>query len=840
MSASPSSPLRARRYGASLLAGLLSAGLAFGVGLVVTAPATTAKADDGSSVTVSARDQDADAANAPFPDLKLTVSQTKGLVSQAIVLSWTGGRKSIQPSQQNGGSDFLQFAQCWGDDPSVPAGEPAQPDRTTCQYGGFNSAGTTRDHYHASGSAAPQDSAYTIAEPPLGDYTSIPFRAVDGTVSTNIVDGVRTDAVDPNSNQFFTKYTTNEVSWAGSGDDGTGAVKFEVQTKVQAPGLGCGDAELQSDGSRIGRSCWLVAIPRGQADDGSRQVDQSGLFWSQWKHRLAVKLDFRPVGDVCAIGAAERQLQGSELAAGAIASWQPVLCGSAGGDAYTVLTGTESDAAAIANSTNVGPMALTSRPLQGDVDDQLSYAPVALTGVAVSFAIDRRPSLDGTVPRDVLARAGLPFESMNLTPRLVAKLLTSSYLDALPANADRTHLGGNPRNLLYDPDFLAINDPEWKYQAIVGPAVADALVPQGRSDAASALWSYVMADADARAFLAGAKDPWGMTVNKWSSSDPTVAPKSDEGQSYAQTYPTDGFPKADPFEVVSELGPKATVNSVTWRPYTNDLDSSAYKTLRGDGQVLGGWNPFATPAGYDKAVRDLPGSQHVIGVTDASSAAKYLTVTASLRNPAGQFVAPTTTGFQAAAAAMTTSSGSTQVYGFDPASPQAQSATTAYPLTMPVYAAVNPAMDDATLRASYAVFIRYAASDAAQTPGVDPGSLPDGYAPLPAGWRAQALAAADRIQAGGLVPTDPVTGESAGGSDSISGSSGGGFGDDQLAASVSDDPAASGELAAALSASKTPADPDVDGVQAVMPLSLLAGLLGALAVPAISRLRRRL
>ena len=80
-----------------------------------------------------------------------------------------------------------------------------------------------------------------------------------------------------------------------------------------APGLGCGDLITAADGTKTGRSCWLVAIPRGAADAGSSQTNQSGLFWDQWKHRIAVKLDFRPIGDVCAIGAAERQLQGSEL-----------------------------------------------------------------------------------------------------------------------------------------------------------------------------------------------------------------------------------------------------------------------------------------------------------------------------------------------------------------------------------------------------------------------------------------------------------------------------------------------------------------------------------------------
>jgi hypothetical protein len=582
------------------------------------------------------------------------------------------------------------------------------------------------------------------------------------------------------------------------------------------------------------------------ADAGSTQTDQSGLFWSQWKHRLAVKLDFRPIGDVCDIDAQERQLQGSELIAGAVASWQPEICGAVGGDAYTVLTSTESDAAGAANSTVPGPMALTSRALQGDIEDDLQYAPVGLTGVAVSFAIDRQPSLDGNTPQQYLDKAKLPFDAMNLTPRLVAKLLTSSYLDALPYDADRTHLTGNPRNITKDPDFLAINDAEWKYQSVASPAIADALVPQGRSDAAYEIWSYVMADQDARDFLDGKADPWGMKVNKWSSDSATVAPKDPgTGASFAQTYPTDSFPKADPVEVPAQDG-KAAINTVTWRPFTNDLDTSAYKTLRGDGQVLGAWNPVASPPSYDKSVRDLPGNQAVIGITDAASAEKYLTVTAALRNPAGKFVKPTVAGFTAAAAAMTASATQKQVVAFDNGSDAAKAAADAYPLTMPVYAAANPGMTDKDLRASYAAFIRYAVSAGAQTPGVDIGSLPAGYAPLPATWRTQALAAAAVIESGVAAPAggEQVSDGGMFGDGGLSGGSTGPdlslTGNESGSGGSTGDPSASGALAGSLSSAKTPGDGDRAGLDTVVPLSLLAGFVGAVAVAILGRIRRRI
>lgn len=832
---------------ASATSGVLTGIVVFGVvalsGIVVAAPA---QADDSSSVTVTAASQDPDVANAPFPGLELTVSQTTGLVSQGIVLSWTGGKASKAPSSQIGGADFLQFAQCWGDDPA----DPSQPDRTTCQYGAFLSAGATRDGSRSEGSAAPEDSAYTV--PSAGSlspaYTAIPFRSATGVTVASVVDGKRVSPyVDVNTNEFFTALTSNEVSWAGSGADGTGSTKMELQTVVQSPGLGCGERVEAADGSVTGRPCWLVAIPRGTADVGEGAITQSGLFWDAWKHKLAVKLDFRPVGINCAIGSAERQLAGSELLAGAVASWQPKLCGAEGGDAYTIITGSESDAAAGANGTIPAPLALTSRPLSTEGTDNLVYAPVGLTGVALSFAIDRSPKADASVPADVAARTRLPFTSMNLTPRLVAKLLTDSYLDSLPYQADRSHLSHtvkgavvkNPRTLLQDPDFLAINDPEWAYQAIVSPSIADALVPQGRSDAAWQLWSYVMADPDAVSFLEGEPDPWDMIVNKWSSTDAAI-----NGSGSALTLPRDNFPKADPAEQPAEVDGPGAVNLVTWRPYTNDLDSVGYLTLRGDGQILGGWDPQSIPAKYTKSTRNLPGAQSVIGVTDLAAAAKYQVVTAALQNPAGEFVAPTTTSLTAAAAAMTATKEQAQVYGLDFGSKRARGAKTAYPLAMPVYAALNPAMTDAELRASYAAFIGYAVTDG-QTPGSEVGELPAGYAPLPDGWRTQAMAAAALIAAGTPSPSPspsdapsvapasvPDTGASSG--------SGSNTGVLAPAAPAAATPAATGATAGALAGAVTPDDPTIGGVQAAVPASVLGGIAGAAAVPLIPRFRRRL
>ncbi len=833
----------------ALVGGLVFAALTAGGVL----PTGAAVADDAPSTaeTVTAKAYDTDWENSPFPDLSVTVSQTKGLVAQGLEISWTGGKESTQPTQQSGGENFLQIAQCWGDDPQ----NPGRPDRTTCQYGAFGTPGARRDGNRSDGSVAQEDESSTVPAAGFFDpaYTAIPFRSATGETIASVVDGKRVPGVDVNTNAFFTQYTSNEVPWAGTGADGTGSTKFEVQTVTQSRGLGCGARTSEDANATSGQPCWLVIIPRGTSDTGEASVVSSGLFWDNWKHHVAIKLDFRPVGLRCALGAAERQLAGSEVIARAVSSWQPSLCSGTNGNIFTLLTGTESDAVATANTaaTNA-PLALTSLAYGGSDPDKLVYAPIGLSSITVGFAIDRFPKQDGTVPPEEMAKSRLPLTDMKLTPRLIAKLLTSSYLDSVPYQADRTHLGKNPRSLLFDPDFLEINDPAWSQQAIASVAVADMLVPQGRSDVATALWSYVMSDADARDFLAGTPDRWGMVVNPFASTD---AAKNPTGTAFA--LPRDNFPRPDPVEVPAVENGPAAINSVTWRPYTNDLDSAAYYTLRGDGQTLSAWDPLGNPPRYTRMPRNLPGTQAVISLTDGAAADKYQLVTASLRNPAGNFVSPTNDALTAAATAMTASSTQPQVRTFDPASPEAAKATDAYPLALPVYAAASPYISDSTLRRVYADFMRYAA-EPGQTPGVQSGQLPGGYAPLPDSWRIQARAAATALENGITPPsptsppsattTNPAKGlpsGSAAGTTQGGGSSSSSVGAPAAAAPAAPaaagpaDPQATGAIAAALAGAKTAADPDSGALPAALPISLLAGLVAALVVLLIPRLPRR-
>jgi hypothetical protein len=747
----------------SLVCGVLATVVASS--LLTLIPASPSSADlvsDGvtsSSQTVVAQQFDPYVSSSPMPDLKVTVSQTKDLTSQAVLVSWTGGKASTRPNADDGGTNFLQIAQCWGDDPN----DSSRPDRTTCQYGLSGIPGSTRDNFINTKTVDSHDSDYTAGTSygPDTSYVAVPFKASTGEV----VNPISTDDkgnktinfdIDPNNNQFFTNYTNNQVKWAGSDESGVGYSKFEIQTVMQSPALGCGTPVVNGNVA-TGQSCWLVVIPRGVADNGQNSTSKSGLLWDTWKHALAVKLNFRPVGVRCSIGAAEKQISGSELIARAVSSWQPKLCGVPGGSAYVLSTGNEADSLTTAASDPNSPLALTSEPLaaaQGQ--DPLLYAPVAMSGVVVSFAIDRSVTTRGKVPQAYRDNNFSPFSTLRITPRLLAKLLTASYVDSLPP-ADKSHInfidashpGKNARNLTKDPDFLSVNDVEWKYQNIIAIGLSDAITPLGRSDMADKVWSYIMSDADARDFMNGEPDPWGMVVNPWYSVDAATNPSG-----AALDLSARSFAKADPIEVpdtTSQPFGSGAINLVTWRPYVSDFDTAAYKVLRGDPMALGPWNAGALPPAYSKTTGAFQGNQRVIALSTASSAAKYACVNASLMNPAGVFVAPTLLSMSAAQAAMTPSTNNKQVLNFDFASDAAKAAEAAYPLTMPVYAAVNPTLLNADLRAPYAAFIKYAATLGQQS-GTDVGQLPPGYAPLATGLVQQALQDASLVAQGAVHP----------------------------------------------------------------------------------------
>lgn len=713
-------------------AGIVALLAALVVALLPLPPLTQpARAATGSAVTVTGKK----GAFNDFSGLKVTVDQTKDLRAQGVRISWTGGR----PTQTGFKGDYLQLMQCWGDASTGPT-------REQCQFGAAQSpsASSGFTNLRQLSVADPAETQYVDN----GSFESyVPFRPADGGKPT-------TGSKDWT---YFSSLDTNEEPYAVTHEGGTGEFTFALQTRQEASQLGCGEP-VTKKGKVTGRSCWLVIVPRGDTDiDGvpstTTELRSSPLSASNWATRMVVPLDFLPVGNTCPADRAERRVIGSELITDAMSSWQPAVCSAAGGAKFAFTQGGEAYAReTIAQPRTGAPgLAFTVAPAEsGGTAGAPVHAPLAAGGLTVGFFVEMPGSGQ--------------LATMKLTPRLVAKLLTSSYQKDVTRGrkAIPEHIANNPLSLFHDPEFQQLNPlfAQWK---ATSPAPMSLMVQLESSDTSAMVWDWLRSDSEAREFLAGTPDPWGAKINPYFgelglATDSTVS----------------DFPKADPTRTALTIGTEELEYGTTEvAPYVQDMHEGALRTRRGNNgatttAALGG---NGTPA---KLVNTPPlaGQRMVLAIVDLASAARYGLQTAALRNADGHFVTPTTPSVLAGVAAMKDS----DVPGVLAPAPGAAKGA-AYPLATVAYAAAYPTLPAAD-RKDFAGLIRYAAG-AGQTPGLSPGQLPPGYAPLPAALRAQARAAADRLQnpkaADGGSDADEPSG-AAGGSGSSAGSPGGGSG----------------------------------------------------------------
>jgi preprotein translocase subunit Sss1 len=592
-----------------------------------------------------------------------------------------------------------------------------------------------------------------------GNLDHADWRNTNGTPPTFYVpfhsatlETANATAIAKNQNSFFGQYDTNEIPFGITRPDGSGYQTFETLTYRESEGLGCADILKSGPNKGHPRSCWLVAVPRGQTDipesDGTRRqysdfqsrlLQSSPLTTSAWNDRIVFPLDFQPVGQPCPLNAKQRPVGGVDTSSEAVLRWQPALCANGGTVFSYVKLGD-----AVVESNLTGPDAGTAgvgflnAPVSAQVpsDRSLVYAPVAVSGIAVAAQVERSPLKEPDNPEATLEGAAV--SGIKLTPRLVAKLLTSSYQSAVgPLIATPQTRPGyirtNPEGVGKDPDFLALN-PAFKH--LSGTNVnLDLVIPTGVAYTTSMVWRWIEADQEARDFVAGVPDPWGMRVN------PFYQGLDLSSRTFLKIEPQCGHPaKTDPN--VQYLPPLCQLDV---HPYAQDFFESARNTARGDTKALrwatGTTNEDPRIKPLYAVAPPLPGSRSLLGVTDTALANRFLLPTVELRNAAGRFVAPTVQSMQAAVASMR-HTGAPGVTVDDPET----ASKAAYPLTTVTYAVAAPNQYTAQAAHDYASFVRYAAGPG-QTLGTAPGTLPFGYAPLTPAQRRQALTAADQIQA---------------------------------------------------------------------------------------------
>jgi hypothetical protein len=748
--------------------------------------------------------------------VKITVSQTKDLRDrQAITVAWNGAHPTggLVPDHNSAAAATQEYPvviiQCRGvDSTGVPVAKRVRPQTCWTQTPGerfqYSPSGFLYPPYRMDRYAPTEERASVVNQPdPLPKDCSpesvphwVPFVAADGTSYPGGVLGC--GGMAPEAANSADGLQPGNTTYGVTDIHGAGSAKFIVQTADTNASLGCsatvactlevipimgiscdaaGTASDQADRGMattqrpdasliptIQDSCAKTGhFPAGSYNGGGEVPDLavSGQLWwaaSNWRNRVSVPLTIAPSASVCDVvnDSATVYLYGSEAMLQATQQWGPHFCLD---QRLFTLRHVQTSEPQAKNLLNVGTIegALQGAPPAAPFAKPTVQAPVGVTGFAIAYSID---GADGN-----------PYTHLKLDARLLAKLLSESYrscaLDCLDFTSQASQDSGfaklatNPIDMSRDPEFKALN-PGVPVTNYLQSAAALAVMASD-SDVMHALSSYIDADPEARAWLDGQPDPWGMVVNP--------AYKSID-------LPVDNWPLLDTHLVhifPANANLCLALNPVPWLPLVAaPVSNPATVALNmqydiGNSQVICKDNgqPYEKLTGIG---RQAPGGRFLVGLVSLADAARYQLNIATLQShnastgntefsdDAGRsFVGPTTAGLRSAAsflAADDTLGTWTLPYQTMRSVPGGASA---YPGTMLMSADVPTSGLSKSDASRYATFLRFAAGSG-QTPGLGSGKLPPGYLPVSTADGLGALAnytriAADHVQSQqGTVP----------------------------------------------------------------------------------------
>lgn len=729
-----------------------------------------------------------------FKNLKVTVSKTKSLGDEVIDITASGMEPTVRTSDGRAVANFLQVMQCWGPDPL------AADFWKTCTFGArATEPGMATALPHHAATRGYRTTAAQSPDKPWSNLLLNPYRTAQGKENTP----QKNTSAGENKNEyttsgleaFYTAETTNEQPFVPIDANGNAAIGFSTQTASQFPYGGCGDPT-----SAPKNRCWLVVVPRGKhsvempedrvaADpavagnklrctdpaqwpvpfgdsglDAANVHDSPGQYGSPvspdcgaFANRIVVPLDFDSVKNTCPSGKAERRIIGSEFLNAAFSSWQPKLCETdglvfgnssiPGNTARGQLVMGKDQFAVIgdaATKDNIG--SVTEEQL---ANTKLGYAPMVNTGVTIALNVQQGPLLTDA----------------KLTPRLIAKLITQTYdqdipwmmgdlsVKDVPSRANRTHF----TCIFEDPEWVAAGNPagmrcNGAFAVLVTPAPF-------QDDAIRVVWSYLLADADARSFLEGKPDDAGQTINPYylPATNPAhagVGQPRDLSKTAIREFLRSDETLAPTAAVAAKQG-VTQLDSITFAAPAGTYHESAMRVFRGTSGARFTWDPnIATASGqkgdWAKAEAPLPGSdRRVFGVVSTADAAAYRLTKASIAAPLGEsrgadqraYVAPTTDAMSAAArqSAVDGATGFSSI-------PASGLAADAYPLTFTLNGAVDLASKQLAqdARSDYSKLLKFVAGPG-QVLGQDAGQLPEGYAPLTDAQKAATEKLSERI-----------------------------------------------------------------------------------------------
>lgn len=650
--------------------------------------------------------------------------------------------------------------------------------------------GSAIDTAQFAGAPNPLDPSCFADKPEAARW--VPFVAQDGTTYNPgyIGGGANCNPLAPEAGDVENSGAPGNTTYAVTDVDGNGAAKFVVWTADQNASLGCSDAV----------PCALVVIPitgvscaaplgAGQSAKDDTACRSPGLYppgqpantansdptvtgdlwWtpSNWRNRVTVPLGFAESSSVCSVvnNSNPVLVYGSPPLAEATEQWAPYFCtdptkftfrhvqtgepsakillglglstdsgdetspspstsGSSSGTASATATPSASTSTDTSTASDGVEAALVSdAPPDGYVHPTVQ-APVALTGFAISYIIDDA--------------SGHEYTSLKLTPRLLAKLLTESYPDISAVYNAYPALANNPVNITQDHEFVALN-PGLPKLFDAQDAAATLYAISSNADTMFALTSYINADPEARAWLNGTPDPWGMVVNpnyrgislpveSWPLLDSFIA-------SFGHGGNNDCIDDAPVPYLPLVASPTSALSTIAQAlQYASPL-SQTQCVLGGGSSSLG--NKLTT------AGRQIPGNRFMIGLSSLGDADFYGLDTAALQTyevapdptarftgSAGRLFAAPTNDALLAAARIASPNETTGTWPIPYAAMRGNPADAgAYPGTMFVYLAVPAAGLPTADAADFASFIRFAAT-AGQIPGFGNGQLPPGYAPM--------------------------------------------------------------------------------------------------------------
>jgi hypothetical protein len=585
----------------------------------------------------------------------VTVSQTTNLVNQTIQVSWTG------------------FT------PSGTGGSPV-----------YNASGT--------------DYPVMVAQ----------CRGTDPKIPDDCY-----DATNGGSPATFGADGPGNTAYAITEQNGTGTADILLFTSVQNQWLGCGPTtgcSLVIMPSQGGDSVDYATPHCGDHADDNQFLDlgeyaftsfdnSPNTAYCSWQKRIVIPLRFAPTPDGCPLRNADFTAGGSPMLADAMQEWQTGFCEGANSVEVQYNSEVNESEARTDFADGLDNIAFTTLPLSGPTKYPYTYAPVAVSAATVAYWVDNSVT-------------GQPYTNLKLDPRLVTKLLTTSYAytnDACP-NGGAPPFGcdnavdNNPINLYSDPEFEKLNPKVGQNPAQpTGTEIPN--IVSGDSDMTWVTTSWIAANQDAASFLAGQFDPWGMHVNTYY---------------LGLKYPTDAFLPMDPYPPISfQYSPVYPLSTVA-------TDMSEY--------ILPGTEDVKDPTtgNYDSLPPETVGDRDMWSVLDLADATRFLIPTAAIENAAGKYVEPTSASMTAAVNDMTVNADGVRSIN------EASKDPNEYPLTMIIYAVVPTGGISQTKADKIAQFL-YDVAGEGQKSGTAPGELAPGYMPLTSALLKQTLKAAYEV-----------------------------------------------------------------------------------------------